>query len=186
MTRDESLSKSLMVLCFVAAGALLSTWWQTPDTMPRKAPQKASPALTVSSQQVKPQLTTNSRLVVDLSDRLVYLYRADQLLFRYPVAVGQPGWQTPTGSFKVLQTLRNPRWRQPITGEIVPPGPDNPLGKRWIGFWSDGRNQIGFHGTNSEELVGQAVSHGCLRMRNQDIQAMYEQVTIGTQVIVRQ
>ncbi|MBD1881177.1 L,D-transpeptidase [Coleofasciculus sp. FACHB-T130] len=127
-----------------------------------------------------------SHLVVDLSDRLVYVYRDDRLQASYPVAVGQLGWETPTGSFQVLQMNQNPAWRQPITGEVIPSGAnDNPLGDRWIGFWSDGRHQIGFHGTNEEHLIGQAVSHGCLRMRNQDIRMLYQQVAKGTLVLVR-
>lgn len=129
---------------------------------------------------------SRSHLVVDLSDRLVYLYRDDRLQASYPVAVGQLGWETPTGSFQVLQMNLNPAWRQPITGEVIPAGANhNPLGDRWIGFWSDGRHQIGFHGTNEEHLIGQAVSHGCLRMRNQDIRMLYQQVAKGTLVLVR-
>jgi lipoprotein-anchoring transpeptidase ErfK/SrfK len=140
--------------------------------------------------QVSPVLkkaiaSVSSRLVVDLSDAKVYSYWGNQLIATYPVAVGQPGWETPIGTFKIQQKLRNPVWQQPITGDLIRTGPDNPLGNRWIGFWSDGRHRIGFHGTNKEQLVGQAVSHGCLRMRNPDIQALYEQVTIGTAVIVR-
>jgi lipoprotein-anchoring transpeptidase ErfK/SrfK len=140
--------------------------------------------------QVSPVLkkaiaSVSSRLVVDLSDAKVYSYWGNQLIATYRVAVGQPGWETPVGTFKIQQKLRNPVWQQPITGDLIRTGPDNPLGSRWISFWSDGRHHIGFHGTNKEQLVGQAVSHGCLRMRNVDIQALYEQVTIGTAVIVR-
>jgi lipoprotein-anchoring transpeptidase ErfK/SrfK len=127
----------------------------------------------------------SSRIVVDLSDARVYSYWGDKLLASYPVAVGQPGWETPIGSFKVIHKQRNPVWKQPITGDLIPTGPNNPLGDRWISFWSDERHQIGFHGTNKEQLVGQAVSHGCLRMRNVDIRALYEQVSIGTTVVVR-
>lgn len=129
--------------------------------------------------------TISSRLVVDLSDAKVYTYWGDQLIATYPVAVGQPGWETPTGNFKVLKKQTNPVWRQPITGDLIPAGPNSPLGDRWIGFWADAHHQIGFHGTNNENLVGQAISHGCLRMRNNDIRALYEQVSIGTPVMVR-
>jgi lipoprotein-anchoring transpeptidase ErfK/SrfK len=85
----------------------------------------------------------------------------------------------------VIQKQQNPVWQQPITGELIPTGPDNPLGDRWISFWSDGHHQIGFHGTNKEQLIGQPVSHGCLRMRNSDIRALYEQVSVGTPVVVQ-
>lgn len=124
------------------------------------------------------------RLVIRLQERQVYLYRSDQLIVSYPIAVGKQGWETPIGTFEVLQKFRDPAWEHPWTGEIVPPGPDNPLGDRWIGFWTDGKNFIGFHGTPNEELVGQAVSHGCIRMRNRDVRTLFEQVALGTPVKV--
>jgi lipoprotein-anchoring transpeptidase ErfK/SrfK len=129
--------------------------------------------------------TISYKVVVDLSEAKVYTYWGNQAMTSYPVAVGQPGWETPVGTFKVQKKLRNPVWQQPITGELIKTGPENPLGNRWIGFWSDERHHIGFHGTNNEQLVGQQVSHGCLRMRNTDIQALYEQVVIGTPIVVR-
>jgi lipoprotein-anchoring transpeptidase ErfK/SrfK len=124
-------------------------------------------------------------LVVNLSDRRVYVYDGKQLEVSYPLAVGQEGWETPTGSFNVIELQKNPKWLHPITREVVPRGPSNPLGERWIGFWADEKTHIGFHGTNQEDLIGQAVSHGCLRMRNRDVIALYDKVSEGTPVIVR-
>lgn len=137
-----------------------------------------------ASQVSKP--VGDTQLVVDLSDRIVHFHKGTQVLNSYELAVAQEGWETPTGSFQIADMERDPIWVHPITGVAVPAGPDNPLGVAWIGFWSDGKTEIGFHGTNQEELIGQAVSHGCLRMRNQDIEALYAQVTEGTLVIVRQ
>jgi L,D-transpeptidase ErfK/SrfK len=102
----------------------------------------------------------------------------------YEVAVGQDDWQTPTGKFTVINKIENPAWKHPITHEEIPAGDENPLGTRWIGFWTDGTAQIGFHGTNQEELIGEAVSHGCVRMRNSDIEALFQQVEVGTVVTV--
>lgn len=123
-------------------------------------------------------------LSIDLSDRRVYLYQGDELLASYQIAIGKAGWETPLGNYKVMQMIRNPAWEHPWTGEIVPPGPDNPLGTRWIGFWTDGVNYIGFHGTPNESSVGQAASHGCVRMFDKDVVALFEQVEIGTPVLV--
>jgi lipoprotein-anchoring transpeptidase ErfK/SrfK len=128
----------------------------------------------------------DTRLVVKLGDRQVQVYRNNQLLESYPIAVAKPGWETPTGTFQVLDMEKTPTWVHPITGVAVPPGSDNPMGAAWIGFISNGEGEIGFHGTNQEELIGEAVSHGCLRMRNEDVQALYAQVTPGTPVIVQQ
>lgn len=126
----------------------------------------------------------NRRVVLKLNERRVYLYKSDRAIASYPVAVGKKGWETPTGTFQVMKMVKNPTWEHPWNGKLVPPGPDNPLGDRWIGFWTDGKNAIGFHGTPDENLIGQAVSHGCVRMRNRDIQALFEKVNVGTLVVV--
>jgi lipoprotein-anchoring transpeptidase ErfK/SrfK len=140
-----------------------------------------------SAQQVPPNRLTDAKtqVVVDLSDRRTYVYAADEVIASYPIAVGKKGWETPTGSFQVIHMRHYPIWRHPITGKVFEAGTDSPLGDRWIGFWSDGRNEIGFHGTPEVDLVGTAVSHGCLRMRNSDVRLLYEQVSLGTTVLVR-
>jgi L,D-transpeptidase ErfK/SrfK len=124
------------------------------------------------------------RLVLKLRERRVYVYRQNKVQASFPVAVGKDGWETPTGSFKVMQMIKDPVWEQPWTGELVPAGPDNPLGSRWIGFWTDGKNVIGFHGTPTPESIGRAASHGCVRMFDKDAQALFEKVAVGTPVIV--
>jgi lipoprotein-anchoring transpeptidase ErfK/SrfK len=125
------------------------------------------------------------QLIVDLSDRQVYVYQQQKVLVSYPIAIGKDGWETPQGTFQVEQKRTNPQWTNPINGETMSAGPDNPLGSRWIGFWSDATSEIGFHGTNQEELIGMAVSHGCLRMRNQDVEDLFEKVKVGTLVTIR-
>lgn len=126
------------------------------------------------------------KLVVDLSDRVLRLYAPTGTLnATYPLAVGQAGWETPIGNYKVLDMQRNPSWQHPITGTVIPPGEDNPLGRAWIGFISTETSQIGFHGTPDESAIGQPVSHGCLRMRNADVLALYPQIAPGWPVRVQ-
>ena len=127
-----------------------------------------------------------SRLVLHLSQRKVNVYQGETLIATFPVAVGKEGWETPEGNFNVIQKIKNPAWEHPWNGTIVPPGPKNPLGQRWIGFWTDGKNYIGFHGTPNESLIGQAVSHGCVRMKNKDIEKLFELVSLDTSVTVQQ
>lgn len=134
-------------------------------------------------QPLLPQSST-IQLVLKLSERRVYVYEGDQVKKSYPVAVGRPGWETPTGRFEVVQMLRHPGWTNPFTGEKMLPGPENPLGERWIAFWTDGTNSIGFHGTPNRDSVGQAASHGCVRMLNEHIRELYESVQMGTPVTV--
>lgn len=129
-------------------------------------------------------LAAETRLVIDLSDRRLYVYNRDRLETSFPVAIGRGGWETPVGNHAVMQMQENPAWQHPFTNQVFPPGEGNPLGARWIGFWTDGTNSIGLHGTPSEDSIGQAASHGCVRMFNQDVIALYERVTIGTPVAV--
>ncbi|WP_443689859.1 L,D-transpeptidase [Nostoc mirabile] len=140
-----------------------------------------------SAQQVPSNRVADAKtqVMVDLSDRRTYVYAEDEVIASYPIAIGKKGWETPTGSFQVIHMRHYPIWRHPITGKVFEAGTDSPLGDRWIGFWSDGRNEIGFHGTPEIDLVGTAVSHGCLRMRNSDVRLLYEQVSLGTIVLVR-
>ncbi|HEY9707721.1 MAG TPA: L,D-transpeptidase [Oculatellaceae cyanobacterium] len=106
------------------------------------------------------------------------------------VYLGKAGWETPKGNFlqatiKCIDMQPNPVWEHPWTGEVILEGQKNPLGERRISFWTDGRDSIGFHGIPEEELVGQAVSHGCIRMHNRDVVALYAQVKMGTPVTVK-
>ncbi|MEM7066043.1 MAG: L,D-transpeptidase [Cyanobacteria bacterium P01_B01_bin.77] len=123
-------------------------------------------------------------LVLQLSQRQLYVYRGDTLETIFPVAVGKTGWETPTGTFTVSYMLEDPGWTNPFTGEVLPPGPENPLGERWISFWTDGQNEIGFHGTPNRGSIGQASSHGCVRLYNEHIRELYDLVTPGTSVTV--
>lgn len=126
------------------------------------------------------------RLEIKLSQRKVALYRGKKLVKSYAIAVGRPGWETPKGTFAVKQKFRNPTWVHPLKKGISIPGgdPENPLGRYWIGFWTDGKNWIGFHGTPNPKSVGTAASHGCIRMYGKDIEELFQKVSLGTEVKV--
>jgi lipoprotein-anchoring transpeptidase ErfK/SrfK len=124
-------------------------------------------------------------LLLKLKERRVYVYRGQTLLSKYPVAIGKKGWETPKGNWKVASMLKNPGWTNFKTGQQVAPGPDNPLGERWISFWTDGKDEIGFHGTTNLSSIGKASSHGCVRMSNKNVKAMFRLVKLGTVVRVR-
>jgi lipoprotein-anchoring transpeptidase ErfK/SrfK len=202
----ESLAHSFMVLSFMTTALLVGV--QLRSSAPNSAASMMLPPIAtlppqedLSFQTVSPTRTglaallqsrlnpdpiaAQTKLLIRLSERQVYLYHNEQVAAQYPIAVGREGWETPTGKHQVISMQKDPTWRHPFTGEIVPAGIDNPLGSRWIGFWTDGVHQIGFHGTNQEDLIGQAASHGCVRMRDQDVQALFSQVAVGTSVEVQ-
>ena len=128
-----------------------------------------------------------TRLEISITHHQVTLYQAETKIKSYPVAVGRSGWETPSGNFQVMEKLKNPIWIHPLTGEVVPSGTSqNPLGHYWIGFWTNGQNWIGFHGTPDSSSVGRSDSHGCIRMYNKDIEELFSRVNVGTPVTVVQ
>jgi len=143
------------------------------------------PAIAGMQEHVAPLPDRVIQVVVDLGDRQTYLYQGTTEIGRYPVAIGKDGWETPTGRFQVIDMQTDPHWQHPITRADVPPGHDNPLGSRWIAFLPMPDGVIGFHGTYQTELLGQAVSHGCIRMQNADIEALFSHLRVGVPVIVR-
>jgi lipoprotein-anchoring transpeptidase ErfK/SrfK len=112
------------------------------------------------------------RLVVDLSERMLYVMRGDEVVRDYQVAVGKPEHPTPTGDFKIRRLVWNPRWVPPESKWAkgkrarAPGDPRNPMGRVKI-FFSDPDYYI--HGTRDVDSLGQAESHGCVRMRNADV-----------------
>lgn len=125
------------------------------------------------------------RLEVRLRQRRVFVYDGDRIQKSYPIAIGKPGWETPTGTFTVVEMQRNPTWIHPWTGAIVPPtDPNNPITEAAIVFTSTKDGVIGFHGTPDRSSIGTAASHGCVRMYNEHIRELYKLVAIGTPVIV--
>lgn len=123
-------------------------------------------------------------LEVNLSTKQVTAWRGTSKVKTYKIAVGRAGWETPVGTHRVQQLIERPAWKNPFTGDVIASGdPDNPLGERWIGFWTNGKDWSGFHGTPNRASVGQAVSHGCIRMYNEDIVELFRMVS--TQTIVK-
>ena len=127
-----------------------------------------------------------THLKVSLRRREVISFQGDKKLKTYPIGVGRAGWDTPVGTYQVKQIIRNPDWKNPFTGDVIKANdPDNPLGGYWIGFWTNGKDWSGFHGTSQRDSVGKASSHGCLRMYKEDIKAIFAKVTPATIVEVR-
>ncbi len=130
-------------------------------------------------------------LVVNLAELTVYYFQNGVFLNRYPLAAGRRDWETPTGTYKILNKIKNPTWRVPnsIQWEMydrgqeviteVPPGPKNPLGSFWMATSAEG---VGFHATTSPWSVGRYSSHGCFRMLPDQIEELFNQIEVGTKV----
>jgi hypothetical protein len=171
---------SVLVCLPTLALPIRSIATQIPD-LPPLDPAAFSPAAPAPS---LPSADPTIRLVLRLSERQVYVYQGTTAIATYPVAIGRPDTPTPTGEFQVFEMIEDPAWQNPRTGEVEPPGADGSLGTRWIGFVEMPNGVIGFHGTPNRSSIGRAASHGCVRMRNEDVVAMFEHVRVGTVVTV--
>ncbi len=149
---------------------------------PGKVIDSKTPASAVSTNS--PPVMDTVSLVLNLKEKHVYVYKGDKVLTKYPVAIGKKGWETPIGEWQVMEKVVNPGWTSFKDGSVIKPGKDNPLGERWIGFWTDGKDVIGFHGTPNVKSIGTAASHGCVRMLNKDVKALFPLVKVGTTVKV--
>jgi len=124
-----------------------------------------------------------TRLEVNLTKRQVVAFEGDQKVKTYSIGVGKKGWETPLGTYRVMDLQENPAWKNPFTGDVIAAGDrDNPLGKHWIGFWTNGKQWSGFHGTPNRESVGQASSHGCIRMNPEEIKELFPKISLNTVV----
>jgi lipoprotein-anchoring transpeptidase ErfK/SrfK len=109
---------------------------------------------------------------VDLSARTLTVLRDGAAIHRYPVAVGQPKHPTPTGDFSIRHVVWNPKWVPPDAGWAkgkkprAPGDPDNPMGRVKLFFKEP---DLYIHGTRDLDSLGEAESHGCVRMRNVDV-----------------
>lgn len=136
--------------------------------------------------------TVRFKLVVTKSEfALDVLTASDEFVKRYPVGIGRIPGKTREGRYTINTKQIGPRWRDPNSGKwLTPDDPDYPLGTRWLGLGlpgeKDSRTGLGIHGTNEPETVGTASSLGCVRMRNEDVNELYDLAPLGTEVVIRE
>lgn len=119
------------------------------------------------------------RAVVSIGARRLRVYVGDALVREYRVAVGAPATPTPAGEYKVLEKVANPSYSN--AGERQAPGsPSNPAGTRWLRL----AGSLGIHGTNQPESIGQAVSDGCVRLANKDVEEVFDLLVTGSAVVI--
>ena len=133
--------------------------------------------IAVAEAKAEETATVPKRIVVSLADRKLALFEGSRLVKSYDVAVGKPTTPSPRGEFVVARRVANPTWYGP--NKIVGPGKANPVGTRWIGLSAKG---YGIHGTNVPSSIGKAASHGCIRMRNADVEELFRLIDTGVAV----
>jgi lipoprotein-anchoring transpeptidase ErfK/SrfK len=125
---------------------------------------------------------------IDRGSYTLRFYSHLRLKESYPIAVGQQGLETPAGLYHALDKQVNPSWHVPnsawagsLAGQVIPPGPADPLKARWIGIF-DG---AGIHGTDDIGSLGSAASHGCVRMSIPDVIDLYDRVEVGDPIYIQ-
>ncbi|MFN5464151.1 MAG: L,D-transpeptidase [Cyanobacteriota bacterium] len=163
-----------------------------PPARPAASATTAAPAVPANPSQAPATATMTStrEILLELGKRQISLVDNGRVVGSWPVAVGDPSTPTPTGRFKVRNKVVNPQYQSTKSGKNNPTiGPQGPLGDRWIGFHTTERDQFGIHGTPTawEWTVKprSAVSHGCVRMLTPHVRQLFDQVDVGTPVVVK-
>ena len=151
-------------------------------------------AVAIPTKPVRPHWSTASLkrrygtfIMVSRETFSLRLFKRLKLVKTYRIAVGRAGLETPAGFYTIDDKQVNPSWHVPLSswagslaGRIIPPGPDDPIKARWLGFY----NCAGIHGTDAIWSLGTAASHGCIRMAIPDVEQLYELVPLHTPIYV--
>jgi len=154
----------------------------------------ADRTLRAKLQVVQPEVTTAevrrrhpAVITVDRAGYTLRLFKDLELTKTYRIAVGKAGLETPAGAYAIQNMAVNPAWHVPdsdwageLAGQVIPPGPENPIKSRWMGIYAG----AGIHGTDARDSIGTNASHGCIRMLVEDVEELYEQVSVGTPVLI--
>ena len=147
-----------------------------------RRPPKVGDKLLIPLRRLLPFTPPESTaIVLNLPERMLYLFRDGKFKEKWGVAIGGSEHPTPIGTFRIMDKEKNPTWDPPgwLQQASVPPGPDNPLGDRWMQITP---NMVGIHGTNNPDSIGSAASLGCVRLYPEAIHSIYDQVGVGTKV----
>lgn len=148
---------------------------------------KPGQQLMLDNRHIVPQ-PEGDGVTINVPQRMLFHFEQGALRTAYPVTAGRPDWETPLGPFTVINRQQDKPWYVPksIQEEMrqqgkpvltrVEPGPDNPLGRHWIGL---SMPAIGIHGTNAPTSIYALRSHGCVRMHPDDVADLFDRVRVG-------
>ncbi len=154
----------------------------------------AGRVIKVPARRLPPEVTVEtlrrqnpSYITIDRGTFTLRVYKNLRFVKSYSIAVGQAGLETPAGVYHIQDKQVDPWWHVPksawagsLAGQVIPPGPSDPLKARWMGIF----NGAGIHGTEETWSIGHAVSHGCVRMLIPDVIDLYDRVSVGTPVYI--
>jgi L,D-transpeptidase ErfK/SrfK len=160
------------------------------NDMPAGRALRPGQVLLVDSRHIVPAGLEDG-ILINVPQRMLFVARRNGVEGAFPVAVGRRDWPSPIGAFEVGAKEIDPTWDVPVSIQremaqagravlkTVLPGPDNPLGDRWLGLKDIG---VGIHGTNQPTSVFRVTTHGCLRLHPDDARVLFELVEVGSPV----
>jgi L,D-transpeptidase ErfK/SrfK len=149
---------------------------------------RAGRILSIDNRHIVPEPGDDVVIVVNVPQRMLFLMRQESAPEGFPVGAGRRSWKTPLGNFSVATMETDPTWDVPVSIQEemrrsgrpvvtrVPPSPQNPLGKYWIGLSIPA---VGIHGTNAPASIYSHVTHGCIRLHPDDIETVFAKVDVG-------
>ncbi len=153
----------------------------------------AGTRVTIPRSWILPDVPQHQGIVINLAEMRLYYFtpRNRECVETFPIGIGDEGWDTPTGTYRITEKKVNPAWhvpgsilkQRPELPKVLPPGDDNPLGSHALRL-SGGKIMI--HGTNRPFGIGRRVSHGCIHLYPEDIATFFHKVAIGTSVTIVQ
>jgi len=136
--------------------------------------------IVLPTEWILPDAPIRNGIVVNIAEMRLFVFSQDrpEIVTTFPIGIGDQGKETPVGTFTVIEKTRNPAWyvpesirkEQPDLPAVVPPGPDNPMGSHALRL---SKRNVLIHGTNRPWGIGARVSHGCIRLYQEDIAQLF-------------
>ena len=147
--------------------------------------------IVLPTEWILPEVSIWNGIVINIAEMRLFILSHDrsQTVTTFPIGIGDEGKETPVGTFTVTEKIRDPAWHvpesirkeRPDLPAVVPPGPDNPMGSHALRL---SKPTVLIHGTNRPWGIGARVSHGCIRLHQEDIALLFGMIRRGTQVSI--
>src|SRR5258708_18897661 len=158
----------------------MTEWMVAVVVLAMATPCLAQSASSQNASKLPARARTRRVVLVSIADRRLAVIEDGNVLAYFPVAVGAETSPSPAGEFEIVNRVANPAYYH--DGVVMAASENSPVGTRWIGLNLKG---YGIHGTNAPRSIGRAASHGCIRLRNRDVERLYAMLRVGDFVSIR-
>jgi lipoprotein-anchoring transpeptidase ErfK/SrfK len=163
-----------------AGGKVEAGWCWTTSVVAVLILTIAVPSFSQSTTKADERPRARRVVLVSIADCRMAVMENGKVLAYFPVAVGAAVSPSPTGEFEIVNRVANPAYYH--EGVVMAASANSPVGTRWIGLNLKG---YGIHGTNAPRSIGRAASHGCIRLKNPDVERLFAMLRVGDVVEIR-